>query len=99
MFLLLKVRRILPETECYCGTHSHSAVSDKDRPILMYFNRAHFRGGEGEIISDIVSQPPERQPTATPNAHAKIHPKGTPFFTQILIVWQNSILVAVHIFL
>ena len=46
----------------------------------------------------IASQPPERQPTATPNAHAKIHPKGTPFLTQILIVWQNSIMVAVHIF-
>ena len=28
----------------------------------------------------IASQPPERQPTATPNAYAKIHPKGTPRF-------------------
>ena len=29
---------------------------------------------------DIASQPPERQPTETPNAHAKIDPKGTLFF-------------------
>ena len=46
----------------------------------------------------IVSQKHGRQPTATPNSHAKIHRKETPFLTQILIVWQNSIMVAVHIF-
>ena len=28
----------------------------------------------------IASQPPERQPTATANAYAKIHPKGAPLF-------------------
>ena len=46
----------------------------------------------------IVSQKHGRQPTATPNSHAKIHRrKETPFLTQIFIVWQNSIMVAVHI--
>ena len=28
----------------------------------------------------IASQPPEQKLTAKPNTHAKIYPKGTPFF-------------------
>ena len=52
----------------------------------MYLIIAHFGGWGKDIMSDILatkviaSQPPEWQPTATPSAHAKIHPKGTPFF-------------------
>ena len=34
----------------------------------------------------IASQPHERQPTATPNSHTKIHLKGTHFLPQILLV-------------
>ena len=68
---------------CYCDTHSHSAVSDKDRPILTYLIRAHFGRG-GEIMSDILATKDiASQPTAT-NWNAKCSWKnlfqGNPLF-------------------
>ena len=38
---------LVPISKCFCGTHSHSAVSDKNRLILTYLIRAHFGGGGG----------------------------------------------------
>ena len=91
MFLLLKVGRIMPET----GWCQYQSVIVTPTAIVRYQIRTdpfwHILseptlGEGGEIMSDtlatkdIASQPPERQPTETPNAHAKIHPKGTPFF-------------------
>ena len=43
----------VPISKCYCGIHSHIAVSDKDRPTLMYLIRAYYRGGGGDNVGYI----------------------------------------------
>ena len=81
MFLLLKVGRILPETD-WCQYQSVIVAPTaivwyqiKTDPFWCILSEPTL----GEAMSDIlatkviVSQPHERQPTATPNSRAKIH--------------------------
>ena len=89
MFLFIKVGRILPETD-WCQYQSvlvaPTAIVRYQIETDLFSYQSPLWGRGGGIMSDIlvtkviVSQPPERQPTAMPNAHAKLHPKGTPFF-------------------